>query len=436
MSEQVVNPGSFRDPSGFVYESGGRLFRSLDERGWDMVRSEAWQSFAGKLVASQKLVQFTITEGDFELHRLPWITYPYEWSPRQLRAAALLTLEIQIAAIDQGLSLKDASAFNVQFDAARPVFIDHLSIEPDPGTPWVAYRQFIEHFFAPLVLAEYVSPCIPWDGVTGVSIPTASAILGNRGRWNLAVQIHIHQLAKHLRPGEPGAAKATALQPLSQRKAILLQLQDAISKMNLSVPATNWEDYYATTNYSSEQAGAKDQLVRQWLQTARPKNLVDLGANTGKFSTMASEEGISVLAIESDLSVVNRVAGDLNCNMICSDLVDPDGGRGWMSEERLPLLQRAKADGVLALAIIHHLVLTGQVPLPRVVAMIASLAPKALIEWIEPDDSYVQRLIGGREVGLHAYDRPLFESCLSARYSEFRPLPIPGTKRVLYECSC
>ena len=107
-----------------------------------------------------------------------------------------------------------------------------------------------------------------------------------------------------------------------------------------------------------------------------------------------------------------------------------------MSEERLPLLQRAKADGVLALAIIHHLVLTGQVPLPRVVAMIASLAPKALIEWIESDDSYVQRLIGGREVGLHAYDRALFESCLSAHYSEFRPLPIPGTKRVLYECSC
>lgn len=428
-------PGSFRDPSGYVYEDDGKLFRHVSESAWDLVTSNNWSQFASDLVDEGNLVPFQIANDRFSMDRLQWITYPYEWSPRQLRAAALLTLDIQLKALECGFSLKDASAFNVQFVGPKPIFIDHLSIERDPGTPWIAYRQFIEHFFAPLMIAEVVSPTLPWFGIDGLSVPEASAILGNRGRFSLATQIHIHQLAKRIVPGESNHSLGLPQQPIEHRRAILLQLRSAILALKLEVALSNWSDYYSTSNYSQEQSKEKEVLVSSWLERVRPGSLVDLGANDGKFSTLSASKGIDTLAVESDLEVVNRTFDSQDFTFVRADLTAPSEGRGWMNLERAPLFERAKADAVLALALIHHLVFAGQIPLPKVVEMISSLGPHSVIEWIEPEDSYAQRLIARRVSGLHPYSREIFETALRENYGEFSSHPISGTHRVLYFCA-
>lgn len=416
-----------------MYEQDGALYRFLSEDAWKLVGSPEWSSFAQSLVESGKLVPFAVSDGEFSVARLQWITTPHEWSPRQLRSAALLTLDIQISAVQRGLSLKDASAFNVQFVGPKPIFIDHLSIERDPGTPWVAYRQFIEHFYAPLAIAEFVQP-MSWPGIAGFSISQASAILGKRGRWNLGIQIHIHQLAKRILPGERSGASSLPQQPLNQRLAILQQLRDSIAGFKLEIPATDWGDYYTTSNYSPEQLSRKESLVASWLDEIQPRTAVDLGANDGKFSNLATERGANVLAIEADLEIVNRTHPLHAFTFISADLTAPTPGLGWQNQERAPLLQRARADTVIALAIIHHLVFTGQVPLDKVIDMIAGLGPNAVIEWIEPDDSYAQRLIGGRTSGLQPYSRELFESCVGQHYSSITSESIPGTCRTLFFC--
>ena len=117
---------------------------------------------------------------------LPLISYPYEWCFSQLREAALLTLELQRRALAAGMRLKDASAYNIQFDAGRPILIDTLSFEVgDPTQPWPAYRQFCEHFLAPLALMAYRDPrcgLMLRDFIDGIPVDLAARLMPGRTR--------------------------------------------------------------------------------------------------------------------------------------------------------------------------------------------------------------------------------------------------------------
>ncbi len=370
------------------------------------------------------------------MEMIPFISYPYEWCPEQLKQAALLTLEIQRQAIEAGWSLKDASAFNVQFIGAKPIFIDHLSFEPFKLEPWVGYRQFCEHFFAPLVLASHVDPLLAsqlWNSVNGVDLWVASRALGNRGKFNLAINIHIHQMAK--RVGGGGEYRVIS-QSKNSQLAIIEQLYHSISSLKFNLKSDAWDDYYKTCNYSQNAETFKAKTVAELLQQYSPKTVLDLGSNTGKYSNIASQYGASVVALESELSVVNelylRNTSSSEILPLCIDLCSPTSSRGWANSERKTLHDRSNFDCVLALALIHHIVFHGQVPLGMVVESIASYGQYAVIEWIEPDDSYALRLQSRNANQLQEYNLHLFENSIN-KYFEIQSIhPIPESKRSLY----
>jgi hypothetical protein len=162
--------GSFRDPSGHVYQGDGRVFRTVNScfaSDFEYVRSSG---ILEKLTNAGLLLPLTVvpegtdlivgmeteTKYVLETPKLPFISYPYEWPFSALKAAALLHLEIHLSALEEGVTLSDASAYNIQFQGPRPIFIDHLSFRPyRKGEMWFGHRQFCEQFLNPLLLQSY-----------------------------------------------------------------------------------------------------------------------------------------------------------------------------------------------------------------------------------------------------------------------------------------
>ena len=207
---------SFRDPGGFVYEDRGCIFRQVNllaKEHYDHLMSSGLYR---KLTESGLLIRHEETDVLPPVPacaykvicpaRVAMISYPYEWSFGQYKDAALLTLAVQRQAIDHGMSLKDCSAYNVQFHEGRPVFIDTLSLERfQEGTPWVAYRQFCQHFLAPLALMSLTDirlGQLTRTNLDGVPLDLATRLLPwrSRLRFGLLLHLHLHGLMNRSEP--------------------------------------------------------------------------------------------------------------------------------------------------------------------------------------------------------------------------------------------
>ena len=188
-----IRPRSATRPASSSDATGPCTARSSRRRehDWEVARASG---LLDRLVADGLLVDHD--EAPFEAAAAPdavavirprlldFVSYPYEWSFGQLKEAALLTLELQSRALDAGMRLKDASAYNIQFDAGRPILIDTLSFEAAPDTePWPAYRQFCEHFLAPLALiAHRDARCglMLREFIDGIPLDLAATLLPGR----------------------------------------------------------------------------------------------------------------------------------------------------------------------------------------------------------------------------------------------------------------
>jgi hypothetical protein len=379
---------------------------------------------------------------------LPFVSYPYEWCFSQLKDAALLTLALQRRALEHGLWLKDASAYNVQFRGSRPVFIDTLSFEAYPeGRPWVAYRQFCMHFLAPLALIAYRHTGTTWllrSALDGIPLDLASRLLprSTRLRPSLAIHVHLHAraIARHAATGS--GAGATPAQPRPLSKAALLGLLDnlagAVRRLDWKPEGTEWADYYDDTNYSDAAAEAKRQLVAGVLDELAPRTVWDCGANTGVFSRLASGRGVPTLALDVDPAAVERNyrrardERDAHLLPLVMDLTNPSPDLGWDGAERMSLAARGPADLVLALALVHHLAIGNNVPLAWVARFFRRLGRHLVLEFVPKSDSQVQRLLASREDIFPDYTAAGLERAFADDFELRRRLPIPGSERVLY----
>ncbi|MFQ5923670.1 MAG: SAM-dependent methyltransferase, partial [Anaerolineales bacterium] len=162
---------------------------------------------------------------------LDFISYPYEWCFSQLKDAALLTLAAQRVAIEHDMSLKDASAFNVQFHLGRPLLMDTLSFEKlKEGEPWVAYRQFCQHFLAPLALMAYVDielGKLMRVHIGGVPLSLASRMLPLRSRFRFSLLVHIHWHASAQRR-YAGKDRSASVRARRMNRNALLGLVDSL----------------------------------------------------------------------------------------------------------------------------------------------------------------------------------------------------------------
>jgi hypothetical protein len=454
----VRDPGSFRDPSGFVYRRDGVLYRQVNrsfaDRWDDLVASGLLPELQsrGLLIAHEPAAIEVAAEPELahaviRPDLVPTISYPYEWSFGMLRDAALLTLDAQAAAAERGFALRDATAFNVQFMRGRPVLIDTLSFErPEPGAPWIAYRQFCEHFLAPLALMalrDVRLGLLLRDHVDGIPLDLASRVLPGRTRWNLGLGAHIHAHARaQERYADEGAKAAAETRKATvsdfKQQALLDSLRRTIAKLEWKPEGTEWADYADNTSYGDAGTRAKEALVGRFLAEAGGDVVWDLGANTGRYSRVAAGLGRNVVSWDIDPAAVERNYRDVRRGNeerilpLVLDLANPSPGLGWANEERRTVADRANADVLLALALVHHLAIGRNVPLERISDYLAGLAPTLIIEFVPKDDPMVQTLLATREDVFADYTIDGFRGAVGGRWHIAIEEAIEGTQRRLF----
>ncbi|MBN2800309.1 MAG: class I SAM-dependent methyltransferase [Deltaproteobacteria bacterium] len=461
MPEVRVDAGSFRDPAGFVYRRGGRLLRQINPSGVPLYRalmdSGLYHTLVqdGLLVAHQEvdLSEAATEEAALVLapEALPFISYPYEWSFSQLKDAALLTLDVQRRAIEAGLTTRDASAYNVQWDGHRPVFIDTLSLGPwTDGRPWEGYQQFCRHFLAPLALAVAGGPALLSTlrvHLDGVPLQLASRLLGGSTwmRFGLLTHVHLHARSIDKHGGQAGGGAGEAAPPMSRTAmlALIESLRGTVLGLKLPAQRSEWAAYYDATNYSQAGRDHKGLLVRSFLEqlaATGPLDLVwDLGANTGVYSRIPAELGARVIAFDIDEGAVEQhylalrgASEQGSLTPLRLDLRNPSPGLGWAHEERASLQGRGPADAVMALALIHHLAISNNTPLDHIARYLSRLGRHLILEMVPKEDSQVQRLLASRSDIFPDYTIDGFELAFSRHFEIVRREPIPDTRRYLY----
>ena len=458
---------SFRDPSGFIFKHQNTIYRQVNTVfgntfDW-FFGSDLYHELVDKdYLLSHETVTSTNVPRTESCHRivrpaqLPYISYPYEWCFSQLKDAAMLTLRIQTIALKYGWNLKDASAYNVQFVNGRPVFIDLLSFEPyREGEPWVAYRQFCQHFLAPLALMHYVDVGLAKllvSNIDGIPLDTASRLLPFKTRVNMSLQTHIHLHAKFQSSYSDIVAEKSSNQkkkaPRGGRKisraglqGIVESLASAIRCLHLPNSKTEWGNYYNETNYSDAAGRAKRDLVSGFLDSIQePLDVIqDLGSNTGEFSRIATahaklvvSQDIDPIAVEKNYLRQKEEKEALNLLPLLQDLSAPAPAIGWANAERESFIDRAKCDVVMALALTHHLAIGNNVPLEQSAALFAQMGRWLIIEFVPKSDSQVIRMLTTREDIFPTYNEAGFEAAFEEHFTVERWEAIEGSDRVLY----
>ncbi|MBI4474801.1 MAG: SAM-dependent methyltransferase, partial [Acidobacteria bacterium] len=411
---EKTSAASFRDPAGYVFRENGVYKRAVTSHGaadyGQLMSSGLYQKLVDEsLLVAHREESSQSPEAVLVLvpEQIPYVSYPYEWSFGQLRDAALLTLRIQDMAMHCGMSLKDASAFNVQFRGAQAVFIDTLSFERNDGGPWVAYNQFCRHFLAPLLLMSRVSPSFNqfWKAsLDGFPLDLTSALLPKTTYLSFGTLMHIHLHAKMQRKYAGKAAvipqKALVKSSGPDRKVhIVASLRNTIESVKPGRFQTEWRHYYeSASHYSDAAADSKRHAVERTLDLVRPERMFDLGGNTGAYSRLAADRGIYTVCFDVDPLCVhdNYERARLEKNKfllpLFADLTNPSPSLGFALRERGGLFERGEADMVLALALLHHLRITGNAPLLRIAEFLSKLGKFLLIEYVPKSDAMAQTL--------------------------------------------
>lgn len=449
---------SFRDPSGFLYTRDGTLLRQVQPGYRAHYEHLRTSGLYDALTAERLLVPHEEMPLDLAAEpgaafvlrpeRIPFVSLPYEWGFGQLKAAALLTLRIQELALRHGMVLKDASAFNVQFAGARAVFVDTLSFERrEPGEPWVAYRQFCQHFLAPLLLMalrDVRTRDLLRRFLDGIPLDLASRLLPRSSWFSPATLMHVHlharSIARHASTrGADGTSRPSAAAKVSDTglAGIVANLRSAVEGLSLPAAGTEWGDYEDTHGYGAAEHEAKRALVARLLGAVAPALVFDLGANTGEYSRLARDAGARVVSLDGDPMAVERnfarlaEAGDERILPLWMDLTNPSPAQGWAHREWPSFEARGPADVAMALALIHHLAIGNNVPLGGIAAWLAGLGRHAILEWVPKEDPQVQRLLASRRDIFDAYTEDGLRAALAPHFVVLERVPIPGSGRVL-----
>jgi hypothetical protein len=460
MSRTEQLSASFRDPSGFLFTDNGVLYRQINRAYSNDYARLMDSGLYDKLVKASLLiphveVEQAPAESDLaersrsaafkviQPERVPFISYPYEWSFSQLKDAALATLSIQKRAMKLDMSLKDASAYNIQFVCGKAILIDTLSFEIyKEGEPWVAYKQFCQHFLAPLALMAYRDVRLSQllrVYIDGVPLDLASELLPTKTKFNFGLLTHIHIHA--------GAQKRYSDKVVAPRKSgmnkqaltgLIESLESTIKKLTWKPAGTEWGDYYENTNYTDSAFEHKKQLVHEWAIEKKPALVWDLGGNTGIFSREAASSGAFTVSFDIDPAAVEqnyrtvKTKKDQNILPLVLDLTNPSPALGWDNNERDSFGARGPVDMALALAVIHHLAISNNVPLPQLANFFAAHCRWLVIEFVPKSDSQVRKLLASREDIFTGYTREGFEAAFSSRFTIHKSEPVRNSERTLY----
>lgn len=441
---------SFRDPAGYLYsDKKGDIYRQINNFGkedYDLLMSSGLYKI---LVSKQLLIDHKeLKKPSTEYYKIikptkiSYISYPFEWSFGQLQDAALLTLRIQRIALKHGMTLKDASAYNVQFHKGKPIFIDTLSFEKyQEGKPWQAYRQFCQHFLAPLSLMAYTDQRLNQlfrSHIDGVPLDLANKLLPLKARIKPSLYMHLvlHSRAQINKAGL--AKRPTSTVKKSNLEAILLNLKNAVKKLSPKLSKTEWGEYYQNTNYTVKSADKKAEIIKDFCKNLNIKSANDFGGNNGRYSRVLNSLAIETVCNDIDINAVEanyKHVKDKDEKLMLPlliDLTNPGGAIGWANDERLSIDHRLKTDLSMVLALIHHLAISNNLPFTKISKFLARFSPYLIIEFVPKQDSQVKILLATRNDIFDDYNEEGFKKAFCNDFKLLKEKNISGTHRTLY----
>ena len=452
-SNYQIETSSFRDPSGFLFRRNEVLYRQVNhfyKEDYDcLMESGLYTALleAELLIPHEEIdVQPIYPDKSYKVIKpelIRFISYPYEWTFSQLKNAALTTLEIQKIALKFGMTLKDCTAYNIQFKNGKPILIDSLSFEKyQEGQIWKPYRQFCQHFFAPLSLMSHRDIRLNQllrIYLDGIPLDLASKLLPLKTRSMFSMLAHIHAHAKSQKHYEGKKIKVSN-RKMSKNSfvGIIESLYSGVKKLNWTPEGTEWGDYYSDTNYSDKAFEQKKQIISSFLDKIHPREVWDLGANTGEFSRISSDKSIDTISFDIDPAAVEKNYLEVIKKQekyllpLILDLTNPTPSIGWNNEERNSFVSRGPVDLILALALIHHLAISNNLPFYKIVEFLEKNCTSLIIEFIPKTDSQVQRLLATREDIFYDYDRENFENEFKKKFTIVESSKLENSERILY----
>ena len=481
-------PGSFRDRASRVFRHEGEVLRALNAEGladWEALCRARWFEHlqeTRKIVRTRRVdgsgdeaqaseqetkrhaatVRAAADEGGWVAtlrhETIPFVSYPYEWPFGMLQDAALLHLEVLETALAEGMILKDGSSFNVQWIGTRPIFVDIGSFTRlRPGAPWVGYRQFCRLFLFPLLIQAYKDvPFQPWlrGCLDGISAADCRQLMSIRDLFRPGVFTHVWLQARAEARHDAGIGRAKPARPEDRRdvraalrragfhagliQANVGRLKGLVGGLRWHGTRSRWAGYAQALPYTKEEQAEKVEFVRRVVHARRWSMVWDLGCNTGDFARIAAERATTVVAIDSDPLVVERLYRTLKEERatrilpLVGDVADPSSDRGWRGAERQTLEGRAQPALILILALVHHLSLGASIPLAEIVAWLAGLGAAVVVEFVERDDPMVRALLRHKDELYGDYDRTGFERCWGAAFDTKRRQVLASGHRILY----
>ncbi|MFA6423049.1 MAG: SAM-dependent methyltransferase [Patescibacteria group bacterium] len=444
---------SFRDPSGYIFKKNNELLRQINliyKEDYDFLLSSGLYN---DLVKNSYLISHKETnfaglspENAYKVIKpevVPFISYPYEWCFSQLKNAALLTLKIEKKALEYKMTLKDATAYNIQFLRGQPIFIDTLSFEKyEEGTPWVAYKQFCQHFLAPLLLMSKVDIRLNKLAeifIDGIPLDLASSLLPFRSKFSFSILSHIHLHAMSQNYFADKTVKTNKYKvSRTSTFGLIDNLESVIKKLKWKPAGSEWAEYYQITNYSSAAFKQKKMIISDFLDKIKPKVVWDSGSNNGIFSRIASDHKILTISFDVDPAAVEKnyieslKKKETFLLPLILDLTNPSKSIGWQNKERMSFIERGPADMAFSLALIHHLAISNNLPFEKIASFYNQICKSLVVEFIPKDDSKVQKLLATRKDIFTDYTQENFEESFSQYFKIIDRKKIKGSKRILY----
>jgi hypothetical protein len=447
----IPSYASYRDPRSAIQEQGGEIVRRFDQTGSASFLEAHAGTVLSELVERGMIPPYTIASREpLEVRTplIPFVSYPDEWTPQMLRDAGLLTLEVSQVAWKSGMHLRDATAYNIVFDGATPVFVDLGSFGGGHTNTWNAYGQFCDHFLSPLLIESHLG--IPFRSVwtlEGVPLPVAAGLFRGASRFRRGVMTNVLLRARL----ESGHANDSLEQRKATRSELSLtpeSIQHLMEKMHRILSSltfssdSTWGDYESHNSYDESQQSSRDDAIREFVRRAEVRGKsVDIGANAGRHSAILAEAFDEVVALDVDDVAVEThrkrliATGNGGVFPLVGDIANPTPPRGFIGSERLGLVDRiAGFDAAIWMAVIHHLVVGKSIPLSGVAELAALISRRHLIEFVDPADPMVRLLSASKGGEHHEYTREAFVSAFSERFKvseQSRPTPT----RYIYEVS-
>jgi len=462
----TVEAGSFRDRHGRVYLCDGAVYRGISQRALAEWQQLSRSNFFRKAISDGLIVgteQVETNQFDdssplktwsaiLKHQKIPFISYPYEWCFGMMKDAALLQLDLLRDALRENMTMKDASSFNIQWIGARPMFIDVASFETlSPGSPWAGYRQFCEMFLYPLMLQAYKNISFhPWlrGNIEGIDPVEFRKLFTLRDIARAGVLMDVIAQAKLQSKYENTTHKVKDdIQRSGFRKEMITanvrRLRKVVAGMEWKQSKSTWSDYAIDNSYTDADGKRKAEFVREAVQEQRRELVWDLGCNTGTYSRIAAENAANVLAMDSDHLAIERLYQELKSENnksilpLVINLANSSPALGWRGLERKTLVQRGKPGLVLALALIHHVVISANIPLDEFIDWLATLGGDLVIEFVSKQDPMTQKLLKNKEDQYDEYTLPHFEQSLQRHFRIVRREDLTsGTRFLFYAQAC